>query len=255
MGGDRVERWSWKEPLHSLQVELEGEYGLSPVAAKALIRRIGEVLEEQRSSSRAPGQVSYPAVAIGERAGKPVRYCETIPVSLSVVHESDGEVLHRLGSPALRRVRLGRMCAEAYRQGAVLSHEDLALLLALDLSSVRRLVRRCGEEGGRVLTRGVVEDIGPSVSHKEEVIRLYFAGHLPARIAARTGHSLGSVERYLQRFEQVRELASLLQDPRPEVMARILGCSARLVAAYLDLIPAGATASSAETSQAGEEVG
>ena len=34
MGGKPKERLLWKEPLHSLGVELEQEYGLSPVQGK-----------------------------------------------------------------------------------------------------------------------------------------------------------------------------------------------------------------------------
>ena len=39
MGGNTEERLRWKEPLHSFEVELQGEFGLSPVASRALIRR------------------------------------------------------------------------------------------------------------------------------------------------------------------------------------------------------------------------
>lgn len=236
MGGDVMDRLGWKEPLHSLEVELQREYGLSAVASRALIVRIGEVLESYRSAgggARAPGQVTYPAVALGERAGKPLRHCLTVPVGLTVLHEADGELLHRLGSPALRRVRLARMSGEAYRQGAALSHEDLSLLLAVDLSTVRRLAKGCAEEGERAPTRGVVDDIGPSVSHKEQVVRLYFAGLLPGRIAARSGHSLGSVERYLEDFARVVQLQR--QGLPAEAIARITGLTPRLVASYLEL--------------------
>jgi len=121
MGGKAEERLHWKQPLHSLEVELQREFGLSPIGSRALIRRIGEFLEDYvgvEPGSRSPGQVSYPAVALGERAGKPLRYCLTVPVALTVLHPSDAEILHNDGSPALRRVRLARVCAEAYRQKA-----------------------------------------------------------------------------------------------------------------------------------------
>ena len=206
MGGKPEDRLRWKEPLHSLGVEFERDYGLSAIASRALVRRIGEVLEEHiswESETRNHWQIIYPAVAVGERAGKPIRYCQTLQVTLTLVHPSDAEVLHGLGSPALRRVRLARLCAESYRQGAVLSHEDLSLLLAVDLSTVGRLMARCAEENSRPPSRGLIQDIGPTVSHKGQVIQQYFRGQTPGRIAARTGHSLGSVERYLADFGRV----------------------------------------------------
>jgi len=236
MGGKPEERLRWKEHLHSLGVELERDFGLSAIASRALLQRIGEFLETSVSGedgTRGQWQIIYPTVAIGQAAGKPIRYCSTIPVSLTLVHPSDAEVLHNLGSPALRRTRLTRLCTESYRQGALLSHEDLSLLLAVDLSTVGRLMKRCSKENGRPPSRGLIQDIGPTVSHKRQVIRQYFLGRQPGRIAAYTGHSLGSVERYLADFGRV--LAMQDQGLAPVATSRITGLSERLVSTYLDL--------------------
>lgn len=236
MGGDPGDRLRWKEPLHSLGVELERDYGLSSIASRALVKRVSEFLEmgfSDQAEGKGQWQIWYPAVAIGEPAGKPIRYCKTIPVKLTLVHPSDAEVLHKQGSPALRRVRLGRLCAESYRQGAVLSHEDLSLLLAVDVSTVGRLVALCAGENDRPATRGLVQDIGPTVSHKGQVVRQYFRGQAPGRIAAYTGHSLGSVERYLGDFGRVVALRN--RRLAPAVISRVTGLSERLVSDYLDL--------------------
>ncbi len=236
MGEKSKDRLQWKEAMHSLGNELERDFGLSKVASRALVHRIGEFLDTYVSGqggTRGPGQVCYPAVVVGEPAGRQIRHCLTEPVSLTVIHPSDAEVLHTEGSPALRRVRLARVCSEAYRQRAVLGHEDLSLLLAVDLSTVGRLVQQCTAEGNRPPTRGLIQDIGPTVSHKERVIRLYFKGQLPLRIAASTGHSLGSVERYLSDFGRVVALSK--RGMSMEVISRITGLSGRLVGAYLKL--------------------
>jgi hypothetical protein len=238
VGGRPDERLRWKEPLHSLQVELRREFGLSPVCSRALIRRLEEFLDAQmdgQPASRGPGQIRYPAVALGERAGKPVRLCRTIPVALTWLHPGDAEALHTSGSPALRQLRLARLCTEAYRQGAVLSHEDLSLLLGVEVSTVRRLARACAEGGEQPQTRGRVEDIGRTTSHKEQVLRLYLRGLLPARIAARTGHSLGSVERYLSDFARVAELLLRRRLPVGPTV-RITGMSPALVRRYAELL-------------------
>ena len=236
MGGKAEERLRWKEELHSLEVEFERDFGLSKVTSRALVLRIGEFLDtyiSDEAGTRGHGQVYYPAVVVGEPAGKPIRHCLTEAVSLTLIHPSDAKVLHTEGSPALRRARLARVCTEAYRQKAVLSHEDLSLLLAVDLSTVGRMVKQCAEEDDRPSTRGLIQDIGPTISHKERVIRLYFKGQLPLRIAASTGHSLGSVERYLSDFGRVVTLGK--RGLAPEVIKRITGLSERLVRSYLDL--------------------
>lgn len=236
MGGDQRDRLRWKEPLHSLKIELQNDFGLSPVSSKALVRRIEELLDTYLASdrtARSPGQICYTAVSIGERAGKPIRWCMTRPVNLTIVHASDVEVLHDDGKPALRRVRLARLCDEAYGQGAVLSHEDLSLLLAVDMSTVRRLVGACARQGARPPTRGVLEDIGPAVSHKHKVVELFYRGLPPAHIGARIGHSLGSVERYLADFARVVHLHH--KGLVPEVIVRITGLSPKTVKTYLGL--------------------
>ena len=43
MGGKAEERLRWKEALHSLEVEFERDFGLSKVAGRALVQRIGTV--------------------------------------------------------------------------------------------------------------------------------------------------------------------------------------------------------------------
>jgi hypothetical protein len=237
MGGSAEERLQWKEPLHSFEIELQRDFGLSPVASQALVRRLGEYIETYvgtSGSGRGPGQVSYPAVANGERAGKPLRYCLTVPVALTLLHPTDSEVLHQSGSPELRRVRAARLCEEAARQGASLSHEDLSLLIGVEISTVRRLIRICAQQGQRPPTRGLVMDIGPTVSHKEQVLRLFFRGMLPARVAARTGHSLGSVERYLLDFARVAEVSG--RGGTVEGIVRLTGMSPTLVRRYLALV-------------------
>jgi hypothetical protein len=238
MGGNESERLSWKEPLHSLEIELQRDYGLTPVASQALLKRLGEFLDTwmgQTPGARGPGQVSYPAVALGERAGKPLRYCLTVPVSLTLMHPADAEVLYTKGSPALRQSRLSRICDEAWQQGATLSHEDVSLLLGLETSSIRRMIQACAAVGGsRPPTRGLVADIGPTVTHKEQVIRLFFRGLLPNQIASRTGHSLGSVERYLVDFGRVAELSR--RGATEATTARVTGMSLGLVDRYRVLL-------------------
>jgi hypothetical protein len=97
------------------------------------------------------------------------------------------------------------------------------------------MIRACTEDGGaRPPTRGLVADIGPTVTHKEQVIRLFFRGFLPNQIASRTGHSLGSVERYLTDFARVAVLEQ--QGLSPEGVARVTGLSPTLVRRYGELV-------------------
>jgi hypothetical protein len=236
MGGDRQARHRYKELYYSLGQELQTDYGLSVIESRALVQRVAEFVEqfdESRQELRAPGQVRYVAVAEGQPAGRPLGRCVTLPVLLTLYAPTDSEVLLRDGSPALRRARLHRMTHEARRQGGLLSYEDLALLVGVDVSTIRRLVGTCREQGLEVPSRGWVADIGPGTTHRTRVVELYFRGMQPAQIATYTAHALSSVERYLADFARVLELAD--QGYPKGAIIRITALSPRTVREHLAL--------------------
>jgi len=236
MGGDRASRHRWKEQFFSLEQEFRSEYGLSVIESRALIQRIAEFIDqvfEDRGGLRKPGQIRYVAVAEGQPAGRPLRECVTVPVLLTVLADTDAEVLVKQGSPALRKARIHRMAREARKQGGLLSYEDLSLILGVDVTTVRRLVAGLHSEGVSVPTRGQVTDIGPGVSHRARVIELVFRGMQPAQIAAYTSHALSSVERYIADFTRIAELAR--QGLSQPVIVRITALSPKTVRDYLAL--------------------
>jgi transposase len=220
-----------------LEQELRSDYGLSVIESRVLVGRVEEFigqLFEEHDGFRAPGQICYVAVAEGQPAGRPLSHCVTIPILLTVFSPEDAEVLGDQGSVALRRARLHRLTHEARRQGGLLSYEDLSLLLAVDVTTVRRLVRRCRQEGLQIPSRGLVSDIGPGTSHKSRVIELLFRGMQPFAIAAYTSHSLSSVERYVIDFARVVELCR--RGYPKAAIVRITGLSPKTVREYLELM-------------------
>ena len=247
-----------------LFVLLRDELGLGrqPKVARLLVEEIVGVVESTLVTidHLRPGQLLVLAPEVGQGPSLSERTLaekKLRPVRLTLV--ADEDIARRVAgetSREVRKQRLVRIVCEAYQQGATLSAAHLAIITGVSADLVHLLLAEHTAATGQTLPlRGVVEDIGAAVSHKAEIVARHLKGETTSEISRATNHTPRSVERYLQRFEQVRELASLLQDPRPEVMARILGCSARIVAAYLDLIAAGATASSEGASQEGEEVG
>lgn len=236
MGGDRGTRHRCKDHLYSLEQELRHDYGLSVIESRALVQRYIQLLDELQEDEgvgRRPGQVRVVAVATGQPAGRPLSSCVTLPVLVTLVAPSDAEVQRTDGSIGLRQARLVRITHEAWGQGGLLSYEDLSLLLAVDVSTVQRLVRRCRAQGLQVPTRGWVADIGPGSTHKARVIELYFRGLHPQQIASYTAHALSSVERYLGDFARVLELSERGY-PRASII-RITALSPRTVREYLAL--------------------
>jgi hypothetical protein len=248
---------SWKEKTYGPQraltlssrlfVLLRDELGLGrqPKVARLLVNEILEVIDDTffAEEQMQPGQLLVLAPEIGQgpswHQGK-LEDKKLKPVRLSWIKPDDIDRLAAGESPFLvRRRRLVRMVREANEQGAALSSCQLAIISGYSSNTVGRHIKAHETSTGEVLpTRGVVEDQGRATSHKKQIVACHLKGKSTAEIAKATDHTPRSVERYIRRFEQVRELVSYLdKDPDPMTIARILGCSQQLVTEYLDLLP------------------
>jgi len=139
-------------------------------------------------------------------------------------------VLREHGAVALRQSKLMRIAEEAREQGGVLTQEDLGVLLACDERTIRRDIKVLRGKGIHVPTRGFVQDIGPTLSHKALAIRHWLEGKEPVSVARAINHSLAAVERYLEDFKRV---ALLVMKGLDEVaIARAANLSPALVKTY-----------------------
>lgn len=227
----RLPEKSW---LRALQVELQYGYSLSPIEAEVLAQRVQQMVDERSGMERGTGQITYQAVALSEPAGKPLAQCRKVPVQLTVMADSDVDVLTKNGSEALRRLRVHRLVTEAQLQGGALSQEDLTLLLGLSLKSIKRIFAYYRAQGQRLLSRGELQDIGPGVSHKVPVIRKYVQDLSLPDIAQQLGqHGVQSMARYLRHFA----LVMVLEDRglTPEQMQPVIRISLSLIAQYRQL--------------------
>ena len=165
---------------------------------------------------------------------RPVRLTLLTPEDVAALAGGEG---HR----SVRMRRIARIVNEAFEQGACLTTSQLGLLLGLSPAVVGAQIRAYHEEQGELLPiRGIVEDCSSALTHKTEIVRLHLQGHTTTEIAEKTHHNPKSVERYLRRFNQVRECVRYLdKTPEPPVLARILGIGEKLARAYLELLPAG----------------
>lgn len=196
------------------RVAVEGT-GISPWEADVLVETIEEVyFRHPELRTPQPGQVLYSCVAADEGSGKPLHECRMASVWLTLFSEQDrgnwtnpriGEKGHSID---LRRRRLIRLTEQAHDQGGLLSQEDLAQLLMTDVRTIRRDIRALREDDDPIVvrTRGQQQDIGPGVTHRALVVRLWLEGLEPADVAKRTKHSLSAVENYLEKFKRVAYL-------------------------------------------------
>lgn len=198
-----------------------------------VLPRVVEDIYFQRGLNRPwkDGQVRYQCVAITAGPGRALSECPLVPTALSVIDvEKDREVLRAQGAVALRRSKLMRIAEEAREQGGVLTQEDLGVLLSCDERTIRRDIKSLRAQGIHVPTRGYVQDIGPTLSHKGQAIRHWLQGKEPVAVARAINHSLSAVERYLEDFKRVSLL--VMKGLDEIAIARAANLSPALVRTY-----------------------
>ena len=198
-----AERLDEKSPQAMLVNHFRQHYNYNPAMAEAIFRDTVFVRNLVGADARDDGQVICRFPKASESAGKPLKHCEFIDVRISLHNSGDAQCLQRNGSKALRQRRIQRICTEAWAQGAPATQEDLAVLLGCHRGTIIRDIAEMKTKGIEVVTRGDVTDQGRGVSHKRPIIRMYLLGWPPTEVAKRTGHTLESVERYIDPFFRV----------------------------------------------------
>jgi hypothetical protein len=159
-----------------------------------------------------------------------------VPVVLDLWTDDDIEAhLDRVSASERLLTRCIRLHQQAFEQGALLSNVDLAGMLGLSESRLSSLLAAHERKHQVVIPRrATLHDVGSGVTHKRIICsKRYLEGKSPDVIARETHHSLTAVDRYLGMFDRVR-YCNQQQMPSHEI-ARVLGCTERLVLEYLDI--------------------
>ena len=229
-----VLRLKSKDARTAIIQKLATDFNLTPIIAEAFYQQFSLYFEEHANVSLSTGEVAYEAVAAEEPAGKHIRLARKLTVRLKLLDfNTDLEALANYGLSGLRRHRLARLTREACDQGALLSYEDLAMLLTTSPATVRRDVQHLRRMGKFIMTRGTKHDMGPGLSHKTIILDLYFKGYTFTEIERKTNHSESSVKRYLADFLQIATLYR--QNFSPNQIRLIAQKSERLVREYIQL--------------------
>jgi len=195
------------------------QYRLSPQAAETICRDAVLVRSIFGQPSRADGQIIYYAVKLGESAGKRIRDCQLVSVKLTLRDPGDLAYRKKHGQKGLVHHVVQRVCREAYEQGAVLSIEDVASVLFLSESTVKRYKRALERAGTPLILRGDTADMGPGTCHRDRIVELFLQGYSETEVAQRMNHALENVECYLRDF--IRVCLLLAGNYKPGIVARI----------------------------------
>ncbi|MDP3105046.1 MAG: DUF1670 domain-containing protein [Candidatus Methanoperedens sp.] len=126
-----------------------------------------------------------------------------------------------------------RFATEAYDQGRLLVQEDLALLLNSGRRTIQRDMSNLKKQEIIIPTRGSIQDIGPTISHKTKIVELYLKGYEYTEIERRTRHTGQSIKRYIIGFSKVVMLHS--KGYNPNQIRELTNSTEKVVKEYLDL--------------------
>jgi len=229
-----IKRLESKTARNAIIQKLASDFNLTPIIAEAFYQQFSLYFEQHANIKLSDGQIAYEAVAADEPAGKHIRLTRKITIKLNLIQlNTDLNALAQFGLAGLRRHRLMRLTKQAYDQNALLSYEDLAMLLTTSPSTVKRDIQLLKKQGLFIMTRGTKHDMGPGLSHKTIILDLYFNGYTFSEIEQKTNHSETSVKRYLADFTQV---ATLYKQGFSHSQIRMIAKkSDRLVREYIQL--------------------
>ena len=209
----------------------------STFEAEIIVDKAKEVFGPKSNTDRKwlmDGQMVFVAVSEYSASGVPMQECDKKHIILShLKRQDDVKVLQEHGASAMRRQQMVRMCEEAREQGALLTQEDLGLLLDCNVRTIRNDIAKLRQQGISVATRGTIRDIGPGISHKHRAVDMWLNGKEATEVARYLSHSLSSVERYIQTFCRVVYAQRKLK--RMVNTALVVGISQRLAKSYWDL--------------------
>lgn len=200
-----VHRLDVKSAEQSFLSEIEYDFELAPGVTRSILESVKYNFDPDyfHENGLIKDRIPIDLVSSEEPAGKPLLKCKLVTAWITLVSKTDFDVYSEYGVAAVRRARLLRYSEEAYDQGALFTHEDLAFLLNVSERTIRRDVKEYEAQGIVVPTRGYIKDIGSAVSHKTKAVKLLLQGSQPSEVARKMHHSIRSVERYIQSFERV----------------------------------------------------
>ena len=126
------------------------------------------------------------------------------PVILSLAHEKDRNMrLNGYSHKEIRRFKVARLLNEAFEQNGVLTQADIAELLGVSAGTIGKDIREYQEEHAVILPyRGTVHDIGPSLTHKKQIVTLFLQNVPTPDIARKTCHTEEACDRYIKSFKK-----------------------------------------------------
>ena len=183
------------------------------------------------------GQILWFGVKVLEKPnyGKSSKNTPLTPIVLTMISKEDLDMKNAgYSDREIREKKIVRLFKEAYSQGALLTHSDVAFLLHVSTGMVSKQLKEYMERTGEVVpTRGIIHDIGRAMTHKKIILELYRKGYQTPEIARMANHTEQACDRYIKAYKKVEKLNRTMKS---EEIAQILGMGKSLVEEYIRIL-------------------
>lgn len=183
-----------------------GGHRTRQVLVQAVMKLVHQFYPE--TSHLRPGQIQWTTVDAKEKAsyGKKIRDTKLTSVILDLVRLEDAQ--DRADGKKLRVIKkeaVTRLFKQAWKQGGCMTNAEVAILLKISPSTVSKYAREHESESQSLLPRrGTMHDLGPTLTHKVQIVRkLFLEGKTVEQTMRETYHSSQAVHRYITAFKQV----------------------------------------------------
>lgn len=207
------------------------------VLVQSLVEMVARFFPE--TSHLKPGQITWTTIHKDTRSsyGRKISESPLTNVVLDLV--LPGDVKDRAEGKKLREIKrdaAARLFQQSFAQNGCMTLAEVAILLKISAQSVSNYAREWEQLHGKVLPRrGTIHDMGPTLTHKKQIVRkLFLEGKSVEQVQRETDHSPEAIHRYIQAFKQV--LLCKRKRLNPTETAFAVKMSPRLVQEYLNLI-------------------
>jgi len=222
---------------------LQEDLGTTRRVAEAVTGDLLEVLERSFSmpDELRPGELviyadaADPISLIGQRATDR----KVVPVRVPLATEEIKAIWRRDEPLTRRRARIAVLIATAAQeQGAVMTVAALAELLHVSPSVMGRDLRDLAiTVHVEAPTKGLIEDAGPTLTHKDWIVDLDHHGLTGEEITWLTRHAPASRDRYIETYRRAETLMRLEDRiPSAEELARVLRLRVHVAREYVELL-------------------
>jgi hypothetical protein len=233
---EKEERLKSKTLDAQLSRSLQHGLNCSPFEAEAAVKLARETYRSEKilPSVLKPGQMVVSVISELEGAQSRIKDAAFVRVVITLDSPDDFTVRKNLGVDGLRRYRIVRICEETLEQGGLMTVEDLSYrIFNVGERTIVRDLKILRAENIIVPLRSTIRDIGRTITHKEEIVRLWLSGKQYACVARSSHHSIASVRNYIETFKRIVALGA--DGHTTENIAFLSGASSTLVRTYLSL--------------------